>query len=227
MAFQVLINRCVTCPNRIWSCDVLDDQFLGWSCVIFPGSRAVKSCDMLGTGRSCDESRDGSCDRFPWSHVLEITWLELGLGVVMKRLVIVEWVLGSFGNAFLVGASFARNISISFSQIFPFPPIFSLHISTHYTPSLHLHSLCAPLAISPFIPPWLPLPLLPSPYHHCCCCRHWHQNTTQHPTWPVGPQQHAAEGFRGMGMCHNAMHLVSNPIFLKASQSASLLPGKL
>ena len=104
--FQVLINGRVACPNRVWSCDVLDDQSLGWSCVISPGSRAVKSCDMLGTGRSRDKSCDGSCDRFPRSCVLEITWLELGLGAVMKRLVIVEWVLGSFGNAFLVGASF-------------------------------------------------------------------------------------------------------------------------
>ena len=88
---------------------MLDDQFLGWSCAIFPGSRAIKSCDTLGTGRSCDKSCDGSCDRFPQSRVLEITWLELGLGAVMKRLVIVEWVLGLFGNAFLVGASFARD----------------------------------------------------------------------------------------------------------------------
>ena len=97
------------CPNRVWSCDILDDQSLGWSCVIFPGSRAIKSHDTLGTGRLCDESCDGSCDKFPWSCVLEITWLELALGAVMKRLVIVEWVLGSFRNAFLVGASFARD----------------------------------------------------------------------------------------------------------------------
>ena len=107
--FQVLINGRVTCPNRVWSCDMLDNQFLGWSCVIFPGSCAVKSCDMLGTGWSRDKSCDGSCDRFPQSRVLEITWLELGLGAVMKRLVIVEWVLGSFGNVFLVGASFAHD----------------------------------------------------------------------------------------------------------------------
>ena len=107
--FQMLINGRVACPNHIWSCDVFDDQDFGWSCVIFPGSHSVKSRDMLGTGRSCDESCDGSCDRFPQSHVLEITWLELGLGAVMKRLVIVEWVLGSFGNAFLVGTSFARD----------------------------------------------------------------------------------------------------------------------
>ena len=111
MVFQVLINGRVACPNRVWSCDVLDDQFLGWSCVIFPGSHAVKSCDRLGTGRSRDKSCDGSCDRFPWSRVLEITWLELGLGAVVKRLVIVEWVLGSFGNAFLVGMSFTRDNS--------------------------------------------------------------------------------------------------------------------
>ena len=101
----MLINGRVACPNRVWSCDVLDNQFLGWSCAIVPGSRAVKSHDTLETGRS----RDRSCDRFPQSRVLEITWLELGLGAVVKRLVIVEWVLGSFGNAFLVGASFARD----------------------------------------------------------------------------------------------------------------------
>ena len=97
--FQVLINGRVARPNRVWSCDVLDDQFLGWSCVLFPGSRVIKSRDMLRTGRSrdmlrtgrsCDESRDGSCDRFPRSCVLEITWLELGLGAVMKHLVSVE-----------------------------------------------------------------------------------------------------------------------------------------
>ena len=78
------------CPNRVWSCDVLDDQFLGWSCVIFPGSRAVRSCDMSETRRSRDESCDELCGRFPWSRVLEITWLKLGLGVVMKHLVSVE-----------------------------------------------------------------------------------------------------------------------------------------
>ena len=71
---------------------------------------------MLGTGRSYDESHDRSCDRFPWSHVLEITWLELGLGVVVKQLVIVEWVLGSFGNVFLVGASFARDTHSKWKQ---------------------------------------------------------------------------------------------------------------
>ena len=80
----MLINGRVACPNRVWSCDVLDDQYFGWSCVIFPGSRAVKSRDMLETERSHDESCDGSRDRFPRSRVLEITWLELGLGAVMK-----------------------------------------------------------------------------------------------------------------------------------------------
>ena len=108
--FQVLINGRVTCPNHVWSCDMLDDQFLGWSRAIFPGSRAVKSCDPLGTRRSCDESHDGLCDRFPRSRVLEITWLELSLGAVIEWLVIVKWVLGSFGNAFLVGVSFTRDI---------------------------------------------------------------------------------------------------------------------
>ena len=82
--FQVLINGHVACPNHVQSCDVIDDQRCGWSCVVFPGSRAARSHDTLGTGGSCDESCDGSCDSFPWSRVLEITWLELGLGAVMK-----------------------------------------------------------------------------------------------------------------------------------------------
>ena len=80
----MLINGCITCPNHIWSCDVFDDQAFGGSCVTFPESRAVRSCDMLGTGISCDASCDRSCNRFPWSCVLEITWLELGLGAVVK-----------------------------------------------------------------------------------------------------------------------------------------------
>ena len=71
--FHVLINRRSVCLNRVWSCNMFDDQTLGGSCVVFPGSCAVRSCDMLGTERSCDLSHDRSCDRFPWSHVLEIT----------------------------------------------------------------------------------------------------------------------------------------------------------
>ena len=94
MVFHVLINGCITCPNHVWSCDVFDDQALGRSCGIFPGSCVVRSCNMLGTERS---------------RVSEITWLELGLGAVVKQLVVVEWVLGSFGNVFLVGTSFAHN----------------------------------------------------------------------------------------------------------------------
>ena len=84
MVFQVLINGRVTCPNHVWSCDVFDDQSLGRSCAIFPGSCVVRSNDMLVTEGSHDESCDRLCDRFPWSHVLGATWLELGLGVVVK-----------------------------------------------------------------------------------------------------------------------------------------------
>ena len=111
--FHVLINRHIMCPNRVWSGDVFNDQVLGRSYVIFPGSHAVRSHDMLGTEGSCDESHDRSCDRFPWSCVLEVTWLELGLGAVVKRLVIVRWVLGLFGNVFLAGASFTCNSTMS------------------------------------------------------------------------------------------------------------------
>ena len=73
MVFHMLINRHVMCLNRVWSYDMFDDQTLGRSCVVFPGSCAIRSRDMLGTGRSCDKSHDRSCDRFPQSHVLEIT----------------------------------------------------------------------------------------------------------------------------------------------------------
>ena len=92
MVFQVLLNRHVICLNHIWSYDVFDDQSLGRSYAIFPGSHDI------------------SCDRFPQSCVFGVTWLELGLGMVVKQLVIVRWVLGSFGNAFLVGMSFTRNM---------------------------------------------------------------------------------------------------------------------
>ena len=84
MVFHVLINGCIAHPNCVWSCDVFDDQALGRSCVIFLGSCAIRSHNMLGTEGSCDESCDRSCDRFPWSCVLGVTWLELGLGVVVK-----------------------------------------------------------------------------------------------------------------------------------------------
>ena len=61
------------CPNHVWSCDVFDDQALGGSYAIFPGSHAVRSHDLLGTGRS----RDRSCDRFPQSCVLDVTALSI------------------------------------------------------------------------------------------------------------------------------------------------------
>ena len=134
MVFQILINGHVMCPNLVWSCGAFDDQ--ARSCVIFPGSRAVRSCDQLGAGRSCDLSRDGSCDRFLWSRVLEITWLELGLGVVRKRLVIVKWVLGSFGNVFLVGASFACNIILLSSPYHSLPKICDEYCPVHVHISL-------------------------------------------------------------------------------------------
>ena len=112
--FHVLINRHVACPNRIWSSDMFDDQALGGSCVIFPGSHAIRSHDMLGTERSRDKSCDGSGDRFPQSHVLGITWLELGFrGSSKTTCDLSKQVLGSFGNVFLVGTSFARDTPIT------------------------------------------------------------------------------------------------------------------
>ena len=70
-------------PKRVLSCDIVDDQFLDRSCVIFPGSwgrrfpgsRADKSCDIRVAKGSHDELCVGSCDMFPWSHGAEVTGL--------------------------------------------------------------------------------------------------------------------------------------------------------
>jgi len=80
---HVLINRLDMRPKCIWSSDIVDDQFLDRSCVIFPGSRgrkfpgshADKSHDVQVVEGSCDESHIGSCDMFPQSHDAEVTGL--------------------------------------------------------------------------------------------------------------------------------------------------------
>ena len=80
---HVLINGLDTHPKRILSGDVVDDQFLDRSCVIFPGSRghrfpgsrADKSRDVRMAKGSRDESRVGSCDMFPRSRGTEVTGL--------------------------------------------------------------------------------------------------------------------------------------------------------
>jgi len=70
-------------PKRVLSGDIVDDQFLDRSCVIFPGSRghrfpgsrADKSRDVRMAEESHDESCVGSCDMFPWSRDAEVTGL--------------------------------------------------------------------------------------------------------------------------------------------------------
>ena len=79
----MLINGLDAHPKRVWSGDIVDDQFLDRSCVIFPGSWgrrfpgscAIWSCDIIGVEGSCDESRVGSCDMFPWSRDAEVMGL--------------------------------------------------------------------------------------------------------------------------------------------------------
>jgi len=79
----VLINGLDAHPKRVLSCDIVDDQFLDRSCVIFPGSWgrrfpgscADKSRDVQVVKGSCDESRVGSCDMFPRSRGLGVTGL--------------------------------------------------------------------------------------------------------------------------------------------------------
>ena len=79
----MLINGLDACPKRVLSCDIVDDQFLDRSCVIFPGSqgcrfpgsRADKSCDIRMAEGSRDESHVGSCDMFPRSRDAEVTGL--------------------------------------------------------------------------------------------------------------------------------------------------------
>jgi len=79
----VLINGLDVRPKRVLSGDVVDNQFLDRSCVIFPGSRgrrfpgscADKSRDVQVAKGSCDESCVGSCDMFPRSCGLGVTGL--------------------------------------------------------------------------------------------------------------------------------------------------------
>ena len=57
-----------THPKCILSCDIVDDQFLDRSCVIFPGSwgrifpgsHASKSCDIIVVEGSHNKSHVGS-----------------------------------------------------------------------------------------------------------------------------------------------------------------------
>jgi len=79
----MLINGLDTHPKRVLSCDIVDDQFLDRSCVIFPGSwgrrfpgsRADKSRAVRVAKGSHDESHVGSCDMFPQLRVAEVTGL--------------------------------------------------------------------------------------------------------------------------------------------------------
>jgi len=79
----MLINGLDAHPKRILSCDIVDDQFLDRSGVIFPGSqghrfpgsRADKSRDVRMAEGSRDESRVGSCDMFPRSCDAEVMGL--------------------------------------------------------------------------------------------------------------------------------------------------------
>ena len=71
----MLINGFDACPKRVLSCDIVDDQFLDRSCVIFPGSRADESRDVQVAKGSRDESCVGSCDMFPRSRGLGVTGL--------------------------------------------------------------------------------------------------------------------------------------------------------
>ena len=68
----MLINGLGTHPKHILSCDLVDDQFLDRSCVIFPGS-----WDCIFPGLCAIKSHDsivveGSCDRFPRSYDPEV-----------------------------------------------------------------------------------------------------------------------------------------------------------
>jgi len=83
MICHVLINGLDARPKHILSGDIVDDQFLDRSCVIFPGSRgrrfpgsrADKSHDVRMAEESCDESCVGSCDMFPRSRDAEVMGL--------------------------------------------------------------------------------------------------------------------------------------------------------
>jgi len=79
----VLINGLDVRLKCVQSGDIVDDQFLDRSCVIFPGSWgrrfpgscADKSRDVQVVEGSRDESHVGSCDMFPQSRDAEVTGL--------------------------------------------------------------------------------------------------------------------------------------------------------
>ena len=71
---HVLINGLDARPKRVLSGDIVDDQFLDRSYVIFPGSRGRRFPGSRAD-KSRDESRVGSCDMFPWSCGAEVTGL--------------------------------------------------------------------------------------------------------------------------------------------------------
>jgi len=71
----MLINGLDIHPKRVLSCNLVDDQFLDRSCVIFPGSCASKSCDIQVAKESHDKSYVGLCDMFPQSCDAEVTGL--------------------------------------------------------------------------------------------------------------------------------------------------------
>ena len=79
----MLINRLDARPKCVWSDDIVDDQFLDRSCVIFPGSwgrrfpgsHVDKLHDVRVAEGSCDESHVGPYDMFPQSHDAEVTGL--------------------------------------------------------------------------------------------------------------------------------------------------------
>jgi len=53
----MLINGLDVHPKCILSCDIVDDHFFDRSYVIFPGSHAAKSHDVIVAEGSHDESR--------------------------------------------------------------------------------------------------------------------------------------------------------------------------
>jgi len=81
--FHVLINGLDTYPKHILSYDLVDNQFLDRSCVIFPGSQdhrflgshAIWSHDVMEEVGSRDELHIGSCDKFPQSRDLKVMGL--------------------------------------------------------------------------------------------------------------------------------------------------------
>ena len=81
----------------------------------------------------------------------------------------------------------------------------TLNCADHRTSLLPLSSPHAHSVIILSTLPWMSPPSLQSPHHHCFCPRRYHQDITQRPIQPAGPQRRTTGAPIGAGRHHRTM----------------------